>query len=372
MADQVTNYKCPACTGPLHYSASLGKMKCEFCESVYEVAEIEAMYADKEQQAAQAMEDTHKEAVEQDETAGWDVSGLEGDWGTAAQGMRAYSCPSCGAELICEETTAATSCPYCGNTTIVPGQFAGALKPDYVIPFKLTKKDAMKALKEHYKGRPFLPSAFMNENHIEEIKGVYVPFWMFDGKVEGNAQYQTTNSRVYRSGDYEVTETKHYAVDRAGELVFEKVPVDAASKMPNDYMDSIEPYDYKELKPFSSTYLAGYLADKYDESAEECSGRAEDRCIETFESALRNTVTGYQTCVTAGKQTRVHRGKAHYALLPVWILSTNWKGKSFLFAMNGQTGRMVGDLPMCWKKFWTTFASIAAPLTVVLTVFLLL
>ena len=115
---------------------------------------------------------------------------MSDDWGDDADAMRAYSCPSCGAELICDETTAATSCPYCGNPTVVPGKFAGALKPEYVLPFKLAKEDAVKALKAHYKGKPFLPKAFSAENHVQEIKGVYVPFWMFDGEAEGWSQLQ--------------------------------------------------------------------------------------------------------------------------------------------------------------------------------------
>ena len=170
----------------------------------------------------------------------WDVSGLNEDWGADAEGMRTYSCPSCGAELLCEATTAATSCPYCGNPTVVPGQFSGILKPDYVLPFKLSKEDAIKALKKHYLKKPLLPSTFSKANHLEEIKGVYVPFWMYDGKASGSAQFHATQVHTYTSGDYEITETSHFDVRRAGSLGFEKIPVDASSKMPDDNMDSIE------------------------------------------------------------------------------------------------------------------------------------
>ena len=192
--------------------------------------------------------------------------------------MRAYSCPSCGAELICDESTAATSCPYCGNPTVVPGQFSGQLKPDFIIPFKLSKEDAVKALKNHYKGKILLPKSFTQENHVQKIQGVYVPFWMFDGEAEGDACYEATRSHTYRSGDYEITKTEHYDVYRAGFLSFEKIPADASSKMPDDHMDSIEPYDYQELKPFSTAYLPGFLADKFDVTVEQCLQRADQRC----------------------------------------------------------------------------------------------
>ena len=243
----------------------------------------------------------------------------------------------------------------------MPGQFAGALKPDYVLPFKLSREDAINALRRHYKNKPFLPRAFSAQNQIEKIQGVYVPFWMFDGEAEGHARYDATRSRVFRTGDWEVTKTDHFEICRDGSMPFEKVPVDASSRMPDAHMDSIEPYDYAELKPFSSAYLPGFLADKYDVPVADCESRADERCRKTVLDALGRTVSGYDTCIPRAQDVRLRRGKVHYALLPVWMLSTRWNGKSFLFAMNGQTGKMVGDLPTDAGKYWRTFAAIAAP-----------
>lgn len=381
MPTQVTNYQCPACTGPLHYSAKSGKLTCDYCDSSFDVAEIEALYARKEAEAAAAKQaaDAKAEAAQaaKDEAAeaaaasgGWDTSDLSRDWGAEADGLRVYSCPSCGAELICDQSTAATACPYCGNPAIVPGQFSGALRPDYILPFRLSKDDAVQALRAHYKGKPFLPRSFTSANHIEQIQGVYVPFWLFDGGAEGAASYRASNTNVYETGDYEITETRHYHVVRAGSLAFEKIPVDASSKMPDDHMDSIEPFDYAQLRPFSTAYLPGYLADKYDVTIDDSRDRADTRCRETLAQALRDTVIGYGACVTEREDIALRRGKVHYALLPVWMLSTKWRGQDFLFAMNGQTGKLVGDLPTDRGRFWGMFAAIAAPLTVALTAIL--
>ena len=371
MASQVTNYKCPACTGPLHFVGASGQLECDFCGSKYDVAQIEALYADKEaaaaaaSEAAEAKAESNRQKVAEMEAQGWDTSDLTSDWGAEADGMKAYSCPSCGAELICDASTAATSCPYCGNPTVVPGQFSGALKPDFVLPFKLSKEDAVAALKNHYKGKPLLPKAFTNGNHIEKIQGVYVPFWMFDGQAEGTVDYEGLIHHEYETSDYEVTETEHYDVHRGGSISFEKVPVDASSKMPDDHMDSIEPYDYDELKNFSTAYLPGFLADKYDVSVEESRERADERCMGTLDAALLDSVKGYDTCTRQAGSTDLVRGKVHYALMPVWMLNTRWQGKDFLFAMNGQTGKLVGDLPVSWGKFWGMFAGIAALLSIV-------
>ena len=355
MANQVTNYKCPACTGPLRFDSATGKLQCDFCGSSYEVAEIEKLYAEKDAQAAGAFRQAEEQAAADGE---W-TSASGSDWGADAEKLRVYSCPSCGAELICDETTSATSCPYCGNNTIVPGQFSGALKPDYVLPFKLDKAAAVAALKKHYGGKKLLPKAFSNENHIEEVKGVYVPFWLYDGSAEVDVRCHGTKVSGYSTARENVTVTNHYDVRRAGTVRFERVPVDASSKMPDDHMDAIEPFDYKELKPFSTAYLPGFLADKYDVSVQDCAERADSRCETSAVELMEQDARGdYTSCTVESRNVTLHRGKVHYALMPVWLLSTKWNGKSFLFAMNGQTGKLVGDLPLDKGLYWKHFAAI--------------
>lgn len=359
MAEQVTNYQCPSCTGPLHFDGASGKLKCDYCGSEFDVAHIEAQYAQQDAAAQQAFDEAKE--------TGEEVSGPGGVWGEEAQHIRAYSCPSCGAELLCEETTAATACPYCGNPSIIPGQLGGALKPDLVIPFKLDKEKAVAALKAHYRKKPFLPKAFSTQNHLEEVKGIYVPFWLFDGVADAWATYAATRVHSRRSGNTEITTTEHYQVERAGSFPYLKVPVDGASKMPDDYMDSIEPFDYTELREFSTAYLPGFFADKYDVSAEESAQRADRRCANSALDALRATVGGYATVVSTGQNVSLRRGKVYYALLPVWTLNTRWKGQDFLFTMNGQTGKLVGDLPVSWGRFFAMLVGISLGLGVAVT-----
>ena len=381
MATQVTNYQCPSCTGPLPFSSSSGRLECEYCGSSFAVEDIEALYAQKDAAAAAASQqgrpvgEVFDEARPEDDDAGaqvnWGDTDSAGDcqnagsadWGQDAAKMRAYNCPSCGAELICEQTTAATACPYCGNPTIVPGQFAGILRPDYVIPFKIDREAAKKALKNHYRKNIFLPRAFSRANHIDEIKGIYVPFWLYDTRVEGEATFHATNSITTRHGDEEITTTQHYQVRRGGSAQFARVPADGASKMPDDYMDSLEPYDYAELKPFSTAYLPGYLADKYDVSAGECAPRIDQRCRQTTAELLRRDVTGFMTVSLRSMDAKITHENVHYALLPVWLLHTSWKGKNYLYAMNGQTGKFVGELPTSGGRFWGLTAALTVALT---------
>lgn len=386
MAIQTTNYQCPACTAPLHYSGSSGRLECDYCGSSFSVAEIEALYAQKDAAAAAAAQETEPAVPKQetvldrelpeddDENAeiSWvdtgsedDISGnFSSDWGPDGAKMRAYSCPSCGAELICEETTAATACPYCGNPTIVPGQLAGALRPDFVIPFKIDREAAKAALKKHYRGNLFLPGAFSSGNHIEEIKGVYVPFWLYDTEVEGDASFHATRTSVHRSGDQEITTIRHFLVRRGGTARFSRVPADGSSKMPDNYMDALEPFDYGELKPFSTAYLPGYLADKYDMDAKSCAKRTDERCRQSAADLLRQDVVGYTSVSLRQMNSKVRHRKVSYALMPVWLLSTRWKDQTYLYAMNGQTGKFVGELPASWGRFW----AMAGGLTLLITV----
>lgn len=365
MPAQIAEYKCPACTGPLHFVGESGKLECDYCGSTYDVAEIEALYAGQEAGAKAAFQEAEAKEKngEPGEEPAWDTSALQGDWGADGEGMKAYNCPSCGAELICDATTAATSCPYCGNNTIVPGQFGGTMKSDYVIPFKLDKKAAVAALKKHYSKKFFLPRAFSSGNHLEEVQGIYVPFWLFDAGAEADCRFHATRSHTHTDGDYRVTVTEHFDVRRSGTMEFERIPVDGSKKMPDDYMDSIEPFDYAGLKSFSTAYLPGYLADKYDVTAQESMERADRRCHNSAFDQMRRDISGYEVVNQVGGNVRLHRGKVHYVLMPVWTLRTRWKNQDYLFMMNGQTGKMVGDLPVSNGKVTAFFSVLAVTLS---------
>lgn len=366
MPTQVTEFKCPACTAPLHFSEETGRLECDYCGSSFSVEEMESRSAEKEQQAAEAFEKAAAEAKA--DAKNWDGPDAQDSWGEAGTHLKTYSCPSCGAELICDEATAATSCPYCGNNAIIPGQFRGALKPELVIPFQIGKDEAVKALKAHYKGKPFLPKSFSDENHIQEIKGIYVPFWLFDGQAEADVSFAATRSTVMVTGRERITTTRHFDVRRAGTVSFEKIPVDASKKMPDDYMDSLEPFRYDAMVPFSTAYLPGFFADIPDVSIEECSLRAELRATDTAVESMSRQVSGYETCVPTRKDAQLRRGKVRCALLPVWLLSTQWQGQNFLFAMNGQTGKMVSDLPVSKKRYWAWWGGLTAGITAALAV----
>ena len=395
MATGINTYQCPACTGPLHFGAGSGKLECEYCGSSYEVAEVEAFYARKAAAAskltcpackAELNCDTgEKEATcpgcgaefeveallayaarkeeKKPDNMTWDTQ-AGGQWQQGeTDGLRVYSCKTCGGEIVADETTGATACPYCGNPVVLSGHFAGSLKPDLVIPFRVDKKAAIAALNNHYKGKRLLPKVFKDQNHIEEVKGLYVPVWLFDADADAQVEYEATKVRTWSDSDYDYTETSHYAVLRGGTLGFADVPVDGSTKMDDTLMESIEPFDISGAVPFQAAYLPGYLADKYDVDADASIGRANERIKQSTEDAFRSTVIGYTSVTTVDSNVRLENGRARYALLPVWILNTQWNGRKFTFAINGQTGKIAGDLPMDKGAFWKYLLGVTGAVT---------
>ena len=325
-------YKCPCCGGAIAFDSSLQKMKCPYCDTEFEMDTLANYDAELQNDTTDDME--------------WQMP-TENEWSDEeASGLRSYICKSCGGEIIGDENTAATSCPFCGNPVVMMKQFSGALKPDLVIPFKLDKKAAKEGLTKHLSGKRLLPKIFKDQNHIDEIKGIYVPFWLFDSDVDAQVRYRASKIRTYSDSQYNYTETRYYSVIRNGSIGFSNVPVDGSTKMEDSLMESIEPFDISDAVDFHTAYLAGYLADKYDVSAEESIERANKRIKKSTEEAFASTVKGYATVTAENSNIQLHDGKAKYALYPVWLLNTTWNGNTYTFAMNGQTGKFVGDLPV--------------------------
>ena len=333
-------YECPSCGGAVAFDAQLQKMKCPYCDSIFELDQLKAK------------EETNKEPQMKEEP----------DW---SEEVNTYVCQSCGGEILSDANTVATSCPYCASPVVMSSRVEGILRPDLVIPFKLDKKAAMEALKKHTSGKILLPKCFKSENRIEKIQGVYVPFWLYDATAQGDVSYRATKVRHWSDANYNYTNTRHYAVHRAGQIAFEAVPVDGSEKMADDLMESIEPYDLSQAVDFETAYLAGYLADKYDLDQASTKERAFERIRVSTRDALRNTVEGYDTVNEEGADVQIEEGCVRYALLPVWMLSTMYKGKNYIFAMNGQTGKMVGDLPMNKTAFWLWLLGVSTVATAV-------
>lgn len=349
---ELLDYKCPNCGGSIQFDSSLQKMKCPYCDSEFDVAALKQM-------------DEVLNKHQQPDVFEWDNT-EKSEWDAPEdENISVFVCNSCGGEIIGDANTAATACPYCGNNVVMSGRLSGVLKPDYVIPFKFDKKAAKAKLKEYISAKKFAPDTFKSENRLEEVKGLYVPFWLFDSDIDAAVQFGATRLRSWSDSKYRYTETSYYDIFRDGEMKFENIPVDGSSKMPDELMESIEPFDFSQAVDFQTAYLSGYLADKYDVTMEDSINRANNRVSVSAEDTLKSTVSGYATVTVKSSSINQLSGKSKYAFYPVWLLNTTYKGENYTFAMNGQTGKFVGDLPVSKAKLTALFVGVAAAVSAV-------
>lgn len=326
-------YPCPCCAAPLQFDGVSQRLTCASCGNVYDVETLEMM-----------------QAAQPDSSIRFDLPGQTLREKDAAD-MRAFTCKNCGAELMTDETTTATECPYCGSPTILPDHIEGGVKPERVVPFAVTREQAQQAFDGYFKGKRLLPNVFLNtRNRIAEMRKLYVPYWLFDCEAQGSIVYDAEKRHTERQGDWEITRVEHYAVYRGGHMRFEKIPVDGSEKLDNAITESLEPYDLDAAVPFRPAVLAGALADHADVDAEACEGRASQRVENSFSSALRGTVNGYTSVNERRRSIHAENGKVTPVLMPVWLITTEKEGKTYTFAINGQTGKLTCDVPADTKK----------------------
>lgn len=323
--EYVLNNKCPSCGSSINFDPKTGGWTCTYCRKSFNLDEM--MLHD-------------------------NASNKQNNENVESKNIVAYKCKSCGAEIVTDENTASTFCVYCRNTAILKNKLTGEFRPKMVIPFKNTKEDAINAFKSILKGKPLAPRDFNSAENIEKIRGVYIPFWLFDINSQGKMTCKCTKVRNWYSGNYYYTETKTYDVEREGSLRFEKLPVDGSTHFDNALMNSIEPFDYTQLTDYNHAYLAGFLAEKYDVNSFDASPDAIERCKGTASQELLNSLSAYTSKRIISQNIEVKKDNDIYVLLPVWLLNIKYRNKMYTFAMNGQTGKFIGDIPVDKKRAW--------------------
>lgn len=348
-----TEYKCPCCGAGIRFGAGEQKMVCEYCDNEFELE------AAKEFRDAMSRTESREVVWEEPACGEWE----EGE----QESLRAFTCPSCGGEIMSDENTAATFCPYCESPAVLNGRVSGTIKPDGVIPFKKTKEEAKAALLKMCKNKFLLPKDFASEQRLEKITGMYVPFWLYDCEGDLDGTYRATRVKRWSDSSYNYTKTDHYLLSRKASASFKGIPLDASSKADNAVMESIEPFGYDAMVDFDTAYLSGYLADKYDVEAKLGEARIKERVDKSMDELLKPTFSSFTSVIPNAKQIKADHGKTSYVLLPVWMLHTKYKDKTYIYAMNGQTGKITGTLPICKSKAIAFFAGITSVISVVLT-----
>lgn len=349
----VVSFKCPNCDGELIFDPSTQKYKCEYCNSLFSQEELEVMQPAQTSEKAEQTDFSQKDTKEEYTT-------------NVGEEAVSYTCPSCGAEIITDATTAATFCYYCHNPVVLGKRLEGRYLPNKVIPFEVTREAAEKGFLDYVSRKKFVPKAFFDKKQIESLTGVYFPYWLYDVELEGKVQGSARNVRVWRSGNTEYTETKHYAVEREGDVSLHNLTENALQKANAKLAGGVLPYDFAHMKDFHMGYLSGFLAERRDIEQSAVQGKMQHEMRESAEKLMRETITGYNSVSVSNTFFQPKHENWVYVLLPVWTITYKGKdGKIYYYSMNGQTGKVCGELPVDGKKLALTSILIALGIIII-------
>lgn len=279
------------------------------------------------------------------------------------QGGSLTQCVNCGAPLQVQDYTSASQCEHCGSYIVFNERVEGVYEPHLLIPFRISKEQAVAIMEKEFGKRIFTPLDFMSTKSLEKMVGVYVPFWLYDYKACYDFAGEGTRVRSWRSGNTEYVETSYYEVLRKMDVEFDKIPVDASYAMEDGVMDLMEPYDYQMLQNFEPRYMSGFYGEVYNQGAPELEGRAQAKARNASEELMRASYAGYSSMKTFRNDLELQRDGVNYALMPVWEYGYRYKDKTYLFHINGQTGRLIGRTPVSVGKVLSYGASVFALVT---------
>lgn len=326
----VIHYKCPSCGSDMAFDSESGTLACDSCGHEDKIEDLSDEF----------ITTTSPETFSKYEA-------------------KEYHCDNCGGAVITEAETTATTCSFCGAGVVIGDRLSGSLMPARVIPFTISKEQAMTAFKKWCKNGRLTPRGFMTANRVKGITGIYIPFWLYDLDSKVYVEALATKVRTYSRGDYIYTETSYYDVYREIQLNHLKVPVDASEKMNDGLMDKVEPYDYADLKDFKTPYLAGFIAEKYNYDDKDLFPRVKAKIRGYIESYTQSTVGGYTSVRYDRKEINTRQRRSLYTLLPMWMVYYDFDKQEHTFAMNGQTGKIVGKPPLSTQKIAKWFGGIA-------------
>ena len=345
----VKTYLCPSCGAAMVFDPVSQRLACPHCGSSMTNEEAEEQFKDK----------TDEIPGEEDFEDEIDNDRLD---------CKVYNCPSCGAEILTDKYTTATICSFCGNPGLMEDRIEGILRPSYVIPFSVAKNNAAEIFKKWTRAGLLTPSDFKSQSTIEKMTGMYVPYWLYDYDVHVDMAARCTRTSRTVKGNNEYIYTYHYEAQRSADGRYERVPADASKKLDDNMMDLLEPFNYTTLLNFNDSYLSGYQSERYSMKSEEMEERVKRRIMQYAEESVRNSIIGYEAVNVYSKNIKGKKTAAKYALLPVWILNYRYLGKDYTTVINGQTGKLVGKLPISRVKTALSFCLSTALVFIVMSI----
>lgn len=324
-------FDCNGCGGPLRFDPSTQKMLCAYCGNSYEVDSL----------------NKNNNAIEDNE---YDVT--------------LFTCPQCGGQLGGVETSSAEFCSFCGTPLILNSRMSHMKSPKYIIPFKKSKEASVKALHKHLRKAFFTPNGFKNAK-IDSVRGIYIPTWTYDIEQKGNVTLEVNEEERKLVGD---SYNSEYALTSKIDVLYEGIPHDASEDFADRISETLEPYEYKDRKPFNAAYVAGFFSDILDVDSSRYKEDAINMANEhTYNELLNQVDVGYgelkevnEKGLTSLLHTKVRN--IDNVLIPVWFFAYRNKNRVAYAAVNGETGKVVSDLPIDIKKIWFFAFLLALPI----------
>lgn len=341
----VIAYKCPNCRAKIIYNPTKDGVTCEYCASGFTVEELEQM---------DVMEEGEEREVGKEEE-----EAIEGST-TELDGM-VYQCPSCGSAIVTDASTAASVCYYCQSPIVLSGRVSGDFKPDYVLPFAIDKKKAGEIFVKWIRSKRYVPKDFYEKSKVDKLNGVYFPFTLYQADVDVYLEADAMNRKVRRMGRMEEITELTYRVKRRCNLEMRNIARNVLKKSNKVLVEGVLPYNFEDKKEFSMLYLSGFLAEKRDISDEEIKPQLHTELQTQSVNRLRTQLSGYNQVNVTHSDVNILRDKWEYALLPVWSMTYKGNdGKIYYFSINGQTGKVIGALPVNYPLLLLHSAAIFA------------
>jgi len=289
-------------------------------------------------------------------------------------------CQSCGAEIMLLDNIAASECPFCGNSILVKKSLTGDYRPKYVIPFQISDDQMKKKLHSYLAKKYYLPSSYKKALLASKINPIYAPYFIYGGDVtakmefimntsgNGDGQnvglaagtilaFMTLVATQGHFGDEFITsfsrsdyKTENALINLNAKLSFHHLGISASSELDRNLLTLIEPFNAKEIRPFNSTYLAGYQAKKYDSPLEDVEDTAKAIFSLGMERELDKQYGELTHHTLKVHDIKLRKISANYALYPIYVSNFKWEDKDYQMVMNAQTGKVAMKLPISKKR----------------------
>lgn len=338
----ILHYTCPDCGAEMVYDIKRRKLHCDHCSKEMELSQVSSLGTE-------------------DLSAAKTSDKMEGDILAGQE----YHCPNCGGLMVAKDKETSTNCAYCGAPMILADRLSGKRRPAKLLPFQMDRQDAEKAFRKWCRNGRFSPRGFTSAENIQRLRGMYIPYWLFQFDTRVDISAQATRVRVFRQGDYQITETEFYDIQRAYKLQYKDIPLDASQQLEDSEMAKLEPFNFSELKAFNMPYLAGFDSSSYDFDETEMAPSAKSKVEKYARDYAQGAVSGYSMVHLNSHTINFEREDEAFIFVPIWFVDYNYHGKVYKFMMNGQNGRIAGTPPTSRGKIAVWWAGISAVLFII-------